>query len=227
MGQRTVLLIIGLLAGIVLAAAAVDIVAPTTPVANPGFLFGLARRPFDRPPGRPDAPRDQFEPPRSARLLAGVATLVGYGLVLIYLAPRRISTLVRVLLRPPADLLRYGIVGLVLLVLLVTLTLLATISLIALPLVPLLSFGMGAALLTGVVMLALALGYRLRIRVGELERYPLADLVVGMLAILLVATLPVVGTVVLIGCGVVGMGALVLTHFGLSDTWRPEPLDYE
>ena len=85
---------------------------------------------------------------------------------------------------------------------------------------------MGAVLLTGVVLLATALGYRLRVGTGELERHTLADLVVGLLAIMLLATVPVVGTLVLIGCGAVGMGALVLTHFGLSDNWRPEPLDY-
>lgn len=228
MGQRTILLMIGLLIAIVAAATTVDLFAPASSVANPGFLFGPLRRPFDRPATaeRPVPPWEQFNLPRTARSLAAVATFVGYGLLLWYLVPQRTSTLVRVLLRPFGDLVRYGIVGLALLVLLVILTLLAAISLTAIALVPLFSIVTGIALLTGLVLLSIAIGQRLRILMGDSGAHVLADLVVGLLAVMLFAVLPVVGTIVTVGCGAIGLGAMVMTHFGLRDQWRPEALDY-
>lgn len=228
MSRRTIFLSIGLLLGLILLASAVDLFELNSPPATTNLVPHLLRQsfsflPFEPPNGdRPPPPHFGRDLPRTSRALAGVASLIGYGLILWYCLPQRANNCIDELRASPKQAVRLGIIGLALSIFLIALTILAAISLIALPLVPLLSLATGLLQITGVVGFATASGQQLRIMIGDPIEHRISDLIVGILALMLLATIPWIGVFVLqIGC-LLGIGALVTTRFGQE---YPQQLD--
>ena len=228
MSNRTIIIIVALLAAVVALALAIDLFAPGLKLG----LGGLIDPFFSR---RPDesGPRDQLGPfltqvplPRAVRTLASIAALAGYGLLLRYLVPARLATLVRALSVTPAGLARHGLNGLALLILLAALILLAVITMVASLLAPLLGISSGATILTGLVALAMSIGQRVRARAGALEHNPSADLLTGLPLFFLISLIPYLGVLVLIAAGLIGLGAVAATRFGTTEQFTIEPLEY-
>jgi hypothetical protein len=230
MSKRSILIVAVLLVAVVVLATALDLLAP-----NIGEGFSGLRSQFGRPSeGAEAAPRRgllgtpfvRVQLPRAVRSLAGIATLAGYGLLLRYLVPKRLGTLVRALAATPERLARHGLNGFALLLMIVGLTLLATISFIGVFLAPLLGVALGATMLTGIVAFAMATGQRLRERLGELDHSPLADLLTGLPIFFLLGLIPYLGAFALSATGLVGLGAVAATRFGETDRLAIEPIDY-
>ena len=233
MSQRSLALIIALLAAVIALAAALDTFAPV----GTGRFLTVFDLPFARSAERATGPEIggglvRARLPRGVRAIAGVAALAGYGLLMRYLAARRLATLARALEGTPAGVVRHAVSGAAALILVASLILLAAISTIAGPLVPLLGIGLALAALTGLVALALPIGRRLRGWAGGavdragFEAEALADLLTGLLAITLVALFPYIGTIALAFAALAGLGAAATTRLGTAERWTAEPFEY-
>jgi|HigsolmetaAR202D_1030399.scaffolds.fasta_scaffold00337_15 hypothetical protein len=220
MSRKTLFLALGLLLSLILLASLVDLFGPNTPPASTNVLPHLLRRSFsihifeplsgDRPP----PPRFGHDLPRTSLALAGAASLIGYGLILWYCVPQRANNLIDKLAMNPKQALRLGFIGLALSIFLIALTILAAISLIGLPLVPFFSLASGLLQITAVVGFATAIGQQLRRLIGDPIEHRISDLIVGVLALMLLATIPWVGILILQIACLLGIGALISTRFG-------------
>jgi hypothetical protein len=230
MSKQSILIVAALLIAVVALATALDLFAPGI-----GDGFSGLRNQFSQPPeGAGAGPRRELfalsfsraQLPRAVRSLAGIATLAGYGLLLRYLVPNRLGILARALAGTPAQLARHGLNGLALLLLIVGLILLAAISFVAALLAPLLGVALGATMWTGTVAFAMAIGQRVRSRLGGHEHSPIADLLIGLSIFFLLGLTPYLGVPALLVAGLVGLGAAAATRFGEVDRLAIEPIEY-
>src|SRR5512145_266502 len=218
MSKRSITIIITLLVAIIALATALDLV---------GMRREFPRFWMDLPPHTNAVSARIHEDvmplfqarmalPRTVRALATLGALAGLGLLLGYLLPRRFTTLTRALGARPGLLARYALQGLAVLILMLALIVLAAISLIVALLVPVFGIGLGFTLLIGMVALARAGGQHIRTRLGALDPSPTADLLTGLMVLVLLSLFPYAGPLVLIGAGLMGLGAVVATRFGMS-----------
>ncbi|MBC8163085.1 MAG: hypothetical protein H7Z42_17910 [Roseiflexaceae bacterium] len=221
MSRRSLLLILGLLAALVLLTAAFD-------------ALGIGGQFVPNRGGQPPVAGagDEFPPaflrdlPRVVGALAAVAALAGYGLLIGALAARRLGTTVRTIIGGPQQLVRLGLSGLLLAVLVVGTLLLGILAGIVGLATPAFAFVFAMLLTAGHTAVAIAAGRWLRAHAGAIEHEPIADLLTGTTALTIVSQLPYVGSVALGAAVCVGLGALAATGLGAADRWRPPPLDY-
>ena len=162
-----------------------------------------------------------------AGLLTALVTLVsflGVGVVLLFMLPKRLGRLRDTLSLSATRRLRLeaiGVLGYVLaLALLLLLVGLVTGILFAAILAGLLAAGSFA----GLVAVALALGRWLRARVAPAATSPVAELVLGVMAIFPLGLIPWLGWVLVPLLAAMGFGALIATKFGSEEGWSLDPL---
>ena len=151
-----------------------------------------------------------------AAFFAQFAVLFGLGFLLMMFAPQRMKTIEAELQNAPA---RNGVAGLLAMFCAVPLTLFLIITLIGIPVA--LAFWMlaGVCTLMGLVAVANVLGSR--VPVPRLRRTQAIALAVGLLAMLLVARIPVLGPLLMSGAVFVSLGAIIRTRIGQRGQGMP------
>lgn len=218
--RRSLLLIAGMIAILVLLAATLD-------------AFGIGGQLLpSRDPINSGSAEQNFPPaflrdlPRVIGALASVVALSGYGLLLGALMPQRLGTVVRAIIGGPQQAVQLGLRGLLLAVLVVSTLLLGIVSGIVGLATPAFAFGFALLLTGGYAACAMAVGRWLRDRIGALEHEPVADLVTGTVLFSTISLLPYVGGFALGVTVCVGLGALASTGGGATERWQPAQIDY-
>lgn len=221
MSRRSLLLIIGLLATLLLLAVSLD-------ALGVGGLPVLMRD--DLPPATNSdvsfPPVFLRDLPRVVSALSAVAALTAYGLLLSAVAPQRLGTAVRALIGGPGQIVRLGLSGLLVAVVVVSTLLLGIASGIAGPVTPAFGFAFTIALSAGCTAAAMAAGRWLRSYVGAIEHEPTADLITGTTLFTIISLIPYIGIVAfgLLLC--IGLGGLATTGLGAARHWKPTMVDY-
>jgi hypothetical protein len=81
--------------------------------------------------------------------------------------------------------------------------------------------------LMGLVALAFALGRSLLRRAGWQHGSPIYALLLGLLIIIALSRIPVLGALIFLFFASLGLGAMILSHFGSGETWTLKPLSEE
>ncbi len=151
--------------------------------------------------------------------LVWFAAMFGTGFFAMMLAPNRMKQVENELHRDP---LKCGLTGLIALVAIVPLTVLLAVTIVGIPVAVLLWVVAPVAALLGLAVVASEIGLRLPIFRGR--KTQAVVLALGTLVILLVGLIPFVGPVVVFILGLLGLGAIVRTRFGIRPKGFPEPV---
>ncbi len=143
--------------------------------------------------------------------IVGTWVVVSLGIVVALLIPGLTRTVSEVLVGYPAESVGVGLLTLLVAVLAVPLLI---ITCLGIPLAIVGLIVLAVAALFGWIGAGLAMGARL-LQAWKVEGYqPFAAVAVGLLPLTLLASLPVLGSLVVIGVGSWGLGSVVLTRFG-------------
>lgn len=154
-----------------------------------------------------------------AAFLLQFALLFGLGFLATMFVPNRMKQLETTVRKQPV---RNGLVGLLAAIALVPLTVLLTVTIVGIPVVVALWIIIAPlAALLGVVVIANAVG--LSLPTGRMHRTQALVLALGLLAVLLVARIPVAGPIAMTVAGLVAVGAMVRTRFGQPPRGVPLP----
>jgi hypothetical protein len=154
---------------------------------------------------------------------AGLASQYLAGVLLLYLAPRRVAR-VAAALGAGRDLLRHLLLGALIVVGLSALAVLSMLSAHTFPLPFLLLGALFLAALGGVVAITFRLGRDLAARAGWAQASPLTHLAMGSLVIFALTRVPYLGVVVLILIWLTGAGVAAASRFGSRAGWTLAPL---
>jgi hypothetical protein len=137
------------------------------------------------------------------------ALLFLFGLLLLGLAPARLDAVTRAVAAAPAraiatgmlSVLAAGVLGVVL-----------VITIVGIPGAVVLALGCALGVYGGLVAVAAVIGKVLPIR--ALEGRPITQLAVGVLALFVASSVPIVGALAAFAAACIGLGAVVVTHAG-------------
>jgi hypothetical protein len=144
-----------------------------------------------------------------ASFLLQFAVFFGLGFVLMMFAPQRMKTLEETIANEPG---KNGLAGFLALVASLPLTLMLCITLIGIPVAAFMWIGVGLMVPVAVAVLANTLGARLP--TGHMRKTQALVLAVGLLALMLIANVPVLGVLLAIAAGCISFGAIIRTRFG-------------
>jgi hypothetical protein len=150
-------------------------------------------------------------------VLAKLIVFGAFALILLAFFPRRLEHLSDELFRIPG---RSILIGALSVIAIPVLTLLLIVTLIGIPLVPVEILALAVMTAMGFSALALAVGRRLPFGKGQTA----IQLVIGWLLLVLVFSIPILGTLISFACWVWVFGAVAATRFGhdAPQTVRPE-----
>ncbi len=157
-------------------------------------------------------------------VLVSLATFVTAGTVTLYLAPGRLSRVRESLAVSRGNTLRLGTIGLLGYVLAGALLFVLVALVTGILFAFVLAVFLATATFAGLVALALAVGRWLRTRVTPKASSPLADLLLGIMAVFPLGLIPWIGWIFVLVLCALGFGALVATKFGSEEGWSLEPL---
>jgi hypothetical protein len=212
--------------GLVLLSLAAIVVAELPPLSR---LPWQPERPFLEPtPGFFFHPRGVLRPQGMVGSVAaqGVRLLGLYllGVIVVFVAPRRVRFMADVLHTGPQSIARSFILGLALAILVLAVGVLASFSLHTFPvpfiLIPLLFL----VALGGVVAITFDLGRGLLRKAAWYGGRPLLALALGSLLVFALTRIPIVGWLVLAVIWLTGAGIALTTHFGSGQEWSLSPL---
>ncbi|MHB8876038.1 MAG: hypothetical protein ACYC8T_20300, partial [Myxococcaceae bacterium] len=146
------------------------------------------------------------------------AMLFGLGFLFLMFAPARMKLLEGELKRDPV---KCGLTWLLGAVVLAVMTVLMAITIIGIPAVLALWTVVGLGLAMGTAAIASDVG--LRLPVFRAKKSQAVVLAVGLLALMLLAKIPVVGTLAIILVLLVALGAVIRTRFGQPARGTPQP----
>lgn len=152
-----------------------------------------------------------------ALYLATLVAMVGSGLVVLLLAPERVAQLSSVLNGGPARLARLLAIGAVAYVGAVALGVLLVVIVTGVPLAMALAVVVSVATILGVAGLAVALGSRLLAWARLRRRRAALEFLVGMLVLAPMAAVPLVGWLFAFIMASLGLGATLITRFGVNN----------
>jgi hypothetical protein len=144
-----------------------------------------------------------------AGFLINFATFFGLGFLLMMFAPNRMRNIEAEILKEPV---KSGLAGLLALFGVIPLSLLLFLTLVGIPFMLLMWIAAGIAMLMGLLALANSLGERVPLK--RLRRTQAAVLAIGLLALMLVALVPVIGPLLLSAACCVSFGAIIRTRVG-------------
>ncbi len=206
-----------------LAAAAIIVASAWLPEANwPWTPWGMHNMPHGRWLLAAAERRTPLE--NAGAQLASLLSHFVVGMLVLYLAPRRMRHMAEALDRSAGHWLRYLAAGALLAVSLAGVALLSALSVYTFPLPFIVLALFFLAALVGSVAVAYQVGRTLMQRSGWGGGRPLLNLGLGTLLVFALSRLPVVGWAALILVWLVGSGVAVATRFGSGRRWTLKPL---
>jgi hypothetical protein len=197
------------------------------PLGLPWFGFGLRGA---RGPVRETDPafvaRDTLS--GAALSLTSLLVLAVVEMVILFVLPQRMGRIAVLVSGSWRVRLRLAAVGLAGVLLALALSVLAAPTIVGPPILALLIAGGYLGLLIGLGAVCLPLGRWVGRRLGLAEQPPPVDLLTGILTLFGISLVPVLGGLVLLGAGLLGLGASIQTRLGSATPWRlqlPE-MDY-
>ena len=157
-------------------------------------------------------------------VLVTLATFAAAGTVALYLMPAQLNRVTQTVAFSRTKSLRLGIIGMLAYVLAAALVFVLVALVTGILFAILVSVLLAAATFAGLVAMALVLGRWLRSHWAPEPRSPIADLLVGVLALFPLGLIPWIGWLFVLVLAALGLGALLATKFGSEEGWSLEPL---
>lgn len=156
--------------------------------------------------------------------LVTLATFAAGGTGALYLTPGRLGRTRETLSRSRTGTLRLGVIGLLAYLLAAALIFVLVALVTGFLFAILVTVLLAAASFAGLVAIALAVGRWLRARLAPGAPSPVAELLLGVLAIFPLGLIPWIGWLFVLVLAALGFGALLATKFGSEEGWSLEPL---
>lgn len=157
-------------------------------------------------------------------VLVTLATFAAAGTVALYLMPNRLNRVRESMSHSGTRSLRLGAIGLLGYILAAALVFVLVALVTGVLFAILVAVLLAAASFAGLVAIALALGRWLRSRLAPGAPSPVAELILGVLALFPLGLIPWIGWLFVLVFAALGFGALLATKFGSEEGWSLEPL---
>lgn len=151
-------------------------------------------------------------------------TLYLTGILLMYMFPRRMKYITRPLATRPQHLLQMALLGFLTGLLVVATGLTSAMTMGTFPLTILLFAVLFLGSFFGLMAVAYTLGRTLMQRAGWGQSSPVAALLLGQLILFALERLPGIGSIFLLVFSSLGLGAVIVSHFGSGEPWNLNPL---
>lgn len=176
-------------------------------------------RGFAEPPGGPRLQLPLSRLPAWASSLELFVTLFLAGAASLYLFPRRVLNMARLLRQGWSRLLTTALLGIGFGLLLILFGIGAALARITFPFTILAALALALLAAWGFLAAAYALGRVLLVRAGWGGTSPVVALALGLLLLLPLARIPYAGGIVMLVYIGLGLGLAVTTHFGSNEPW--------